>query len=63
MADKSVKSRPNPGIQFSSAAGSAETTRKMLLFKQLLKQELSRDRVRPRRNATVRYRSKQQQQL
>ncbi|KAM8716812.1 hypothetical protein ACLKA7_003650 [Drosophila subpalustris] len=61
MAENNV-SRPNPVLQFSSAAGTPETRRKMLLFRQLLKQELSRDHIRPRRNATVRYRGRQQQQ-
>jgi len=56
------RSRPNPGLQFSSAAGTPETKRKMVLFRQLLKQEMNRDNVRPRRNATVKYRGRQQQQ-
>ncbi|XP_034475137.1 uncharacterized protein LOC117782219 isoform X2 [Drosophila innubila] len=61
MAEKN-ESGPNPVLQFSSAAGTPETKRKMMLYRQLLKQELSRDNIRPRRNATVRYRRRQQQQ-
>ncbi|XP_032592151.1 uncharacterized protein LOC116805270 [Drosophila grimshawi] len=56
------RSLPNPGIQFSSAVGSPEARRKMLLYKQLLKKELSRDKMRPRKIVTVGKR-KQQQQL
>ncbi|XP_030556043.1 uncharacterized protein LOC115759280 [Drosophila novamexicana] len=61
MSDKN-KPSPNPGLQFSSAIGSPETRRKMLLFKQLLQKELVRDNMRPRKVVNVRHRRRQQQQ-
>ncbi|XP_017860131.1 PREDICTED: uncharacterized protein LOC108611831 [Drosophila arizonae] len=47
-------------LQFSSAAGSPETKRKMLLYRQLLQREIVRD-MRPRQVVRYRHPSRQQQ--
>ncbi|XP_032584680.1 uncharacterized protein LOC6577323 isoform X2 [Drosophila mojavensis] len=49
----------SPALQFSSAAGSPETKRKMLLYKQLLQREIVRD-MRPRQVVNYRHPSRQQ---
>ncbi|XP_016963958.1 uncharacterized protein LOC108033842 [Drosophila biarmipes] len=45
MTDKKASSSrgPHPGIQFSTAMGTPETKRKMLLYRRLLSRDLARD--------------------
>ncbi|KAI8042915.1 uncharacterized protein LOC128261217 [Drosophila gunungcola] len=45
MSDKKASSSRGhqPGIQFSTAMGTPETKRKMLLYRRLLSRELARD--------------------
>ncbi|XP_023172712.1 uncharacterized protein LOC111600687 [Drosophila hydei] len=53
MPSETQSKAKSPFLQFSSAAGSPETKRKMLLFRQLLKREIDRD-MRPRKAVHVR---------
>ncbi|XP_017042745.1 uncharacterized protein LOC108089138 [Drosophila ficusphila] len=63
MSDKkaSPSRRYNPGMQFSTAVGTPETKRKMLLYRRLLCREIARDRKTPQEIVLSRNRRLQEQ--
>ncbi|XP_033160204.1 uncharacterized protein LOC117141028 [Drosophila mauritiana] len=52
--NKASSSRGHPGMQFSTAMGTPETKRKMLLYRRLLCRELARDGKTPQEIARAR---------
>ncbi|XP_043662334.1 uncharacterized protein LOC122626222 [Drosophila teissieri] len=63
MSDKKASSSRGrlPAMQFSTAMGTPETKRKMLLYRRLLSRELARDGKNPQEIARARNRCLQEQ--